>query len=299
MNDEDMIGLPDEPATDNNQPTPAREPEGALLDNDAEDDTPAEPSGDGEENPAGPEPDEGDPPEVPEPEPTPARPPEPAPQLVADPGQEFTPQTDYSFDIELADGQKIHITKPEDIDTIPQDADFGSPANLMKAQAAMNKMVIGIDQEQREYEANKQKFESQRAASEAADQQVATMISEMTYLENKGELPSVDPKYDNADWTDPEVQKQPGVKERLDLLNYRAEENKARAAAGLPPMGIIEALNQQKLESYETTRVETKNKDAALRKAKGAMVGGGAPTPMNTIPDDVIAGPGGSIRDIR
>jgi hypothetical protein len=155
--DDDAPVTPSDPGT-GQEPTESQE-FGGLIDNDEPAETPAEPDNsdgdagqaddtDGVAESAGAEtPEPGHTDTVPEPsEPVASQP----VAAVADPG-DFVPQGDYAFDITLADGTTVHIAKPEDIDQLPQDADFGTPANLMKAQAALNKMMTGHDQEKREY----------------------------------------------------------------------------------------------------------------------------------------------------
>lgn len=220
---------------------------------------------------------------------------EPAPQLE-DPG-EFKPK-DYSFDVELADGTKLRITKPEDIDQLPSDADFGTPQNLMKVQAAFNKMVLGLDADKREWEASKAEFDKHQEESADLEQRVTSMINEMNYLETKGKLPKIDSKYEDADWADPEVAKQPGIAERLALLEYRAKENEERAKLGLSPMSVLEAHLQMQQDAAEQHAADEKKKQAEITKAKGGMVVGPTYTPPPSMPDDVIVAEGGNVRDI-
>jgi hypothetical protein len=220
---------------------------------------------------------------------------QPAPQLT-DPG-EFQPK-DYSFDVTLADGQVIKVAKPEDIDNIPADADFGTPANLAKMQAAYTKMVVGIENDKRDYDKDKSAFEAEQESNAAIEQNVTTMMNEMAYLETKGRLPAVGDKYKEADWSDPEVAKQPGVKERLELLNYRAQENKQREKLGLSPMSVLEASMQMAQDQAEQKAADVKEKQGGQRKAKGALIGGATASSFDSTPDDMIIGAGGSIRDI-
>ena len=318
--DDDMIvdNEPAEPTADNaDESTPAQdnqEPQGALIDNDqpesAGSDTrdsdsgndPADKAGDKDGQPAEEEVPQDEPDKtgnVQDVVPSKSEPRQETPEPVADPGDEFTPKGDYAFDVELADGTKIHVTKPEDIENLPADADFGTPANLMKAQAKLNIMTQGIESERREYEANKEKFEAQQNEAKEVEARAETMVAEMNYLETKGELPPVDAKYENADWSDPEVAKQPGVKERMDLLNYRAEENQMRRQLNLPPMSLLEAHLQMQTDQVAAKEAETKIKQGEQRKAKGAMVGSSNPTPPTNIPDDMIVGEGGSVRDLN
>lgn len=220
---------------------------------------------------------------------------QPAAQLE-DPG-EFQPK-DYSFDITLADGSVIKIEKPEDIDNVPQDADFGTPANLAKMNANYTRMVVGLDADKREYEAGKEAYDKQVAESADIEQRITTTLNEMAYLEKKGKLPAVDEKYNDANWSDPEVAKQPGVKERLDLLAYRAKENEERTKLGLSPMSLLEAHMQMGQDAAVQKAADEKKQQGEQRKAKGSMIGGATASHFDSTPDDMIVGEGGSIRDI-
>jgi hypothetical protein len=297
MNEEDMIipeGLAPAEAPQNNddggQPAAPAEPQGALLDND---EAPEIQDAGGEPTPTG----EASAAEVPAApaveQPTPAV--QPVTQL-SDPG-DFQPK-DYAFDVELADGSKIHVARPEDIDNIPADADFGTPANLAKMQAAYTKMVVGIDNDKRDYDAGKAAYDAQQESNAAIEQSVTVMVNEMAYLETKGKLPAVDAKYQEANWSDPEVAKQPGVKERLELLNYRAVENQQRNKLGLSPMSVLEASMQMAQDKADQQEADNKQKQGEQRKQKGAMIGGAAASTFDNTPDDMIIGAGGSIRDI-
>ena len=209
---------------------------------------------------------------------------------VADPGNEFVPKTDYSFDVTLADGTVIKITNPDDIDNLPQDADFGTPANLMKAQVALNRMTTGLDQEHREWEAQKASFEQHAQTQAAAEERVNVMIAEVNYLESKGKLPKVAPELENADWGNPEVAKQPGVKERLDLFNYQQTENLERIKLGLPAMSLLEAHLQMQTEAAEASSIEKRQIEGDTRKRRGAMVGGASVNGVTNTPEGYIIG---------
>lgn len=300
MDEENMI-VPDNAAEEQITIAPAPgEREGVLLGNAEEPEAVAEPDdGTGESEPKVDDIDGGEQGVTTE-TPTPtsenrtAEPPRVEP--VNDPGDTFVSKTDYSFDITLADGTVFKITKPEDIRQLPADADFGTASNMFEAQTALNKMTIGLDQEQREWEANKQAHQAQKAQTEAAEARVATMIAEINYLETKGKLPPVDKQYENADWSNPDIAKQPGVKERIELLNYRDVENKQRTALGLSPMSILEAHLQMQSDAVVQAENAKKKQDGEIRKARGAMVGGsGASTVPNTPEGYMI----GTVQDPR
>lgn len=228
---------------------------------------------------------------------------EPAPKVapieepvIENPG-EFKP-TDYSFEIKDAEGKVYKINSIEDIDALPSDIDFGTPANLMKAQNALNRMTTGLEAEKKAYEQSKQAYEANETSRQQAQATIEQTLNEIAYLEKKGSLPPVDPKYDALNWADPEVAKQPGVKERIELLNFRFSENQERSKLNLPPMTLLEAHTQLELQNYRKAEADATTKENTIRKQKGGMIGGGGGTPTINTPDDMIIGEGGNIRSI-
>jgi len=220
----------------------------------------------------------------------------PAPEPIAKPEE---PANNYGFDVTLADGTTLRINSPEDIKQLDKDVDFGTPANFLEMQANYTKMVNGIESDKKKFEEDTKAFESQEEAREAEQKQINTLVSEIDYLVTKGLLPKPDDKFSNADWsTDAEAQKDAGVKEQLALIDYRIKENEARAKAGLPPMGIVDAYNQRKIEMFEQQQTEEKTKRNDTVKAKGAMVHEPSPAPQSNIPDDMMVGEGGDVRSI-
>lgn len=249
----------------------------------------------GEEAPVGPV---VEPPVVEEPvAPAPVeQPPTPAPEPIAKPEE---PTNNYGFDVTLADGTTLRINSPEDIKQLDKDVDFGTPANFLEMQANYTKMVNGLEADKKKFEEESKAFESQEQARQAEEQQIQTLVSEIDYLVAKGLLPKPDDKFSNADWSkDAEAQKDAGVKEQLALIDYRIKENEARAKAGLPPMGIVDAYNQRKIEMFEQQQTEEKTRRNDLTKAKGSMVHEPSPAPQNNIPDDMMVGEGGDVRSI-
>jgi len=223
--------------------------------------------------------------------------PEPAPQLV-DPG-EFTPN-DYSFSVVLADGSTVSITKPEDIESLSADIEFAKPADLIKFNADYAKMVTGLEADRKAYEADKAKYDEGVAAQEQQEQFVSGIESGMSYLEASGDLPAVPAQYENADWSDPEVAKQPGVKERVAIIEYMASENARRDKAGVPRLtSVLDAHNAMQLKAMREEATVKANTAKAATKARGSMVGGESSSSQGgtNIPDNMIVGPGGSIRD--
>lgn len=298
----------DEQVTPNENEQPVNHP-GVLIDNNTGEETEPHPlmTGGISDDAADGTQDEAETPEAPEsqeevtPPATPPAsvaqetPPQPT-QVVEDPG-EFQPK-DYSFDVTLADGSVIKIEKPEDIANIPQDADFGSPKNFLEVQANYSKMVSGIDADKREYEANKKTFDDQQAQVQQQEEYIASIENSIKYLETKGSLPPVPAQYEDADWNNSEVAKQPGVKERVEIFTHMAKENAARSQHGLPPMTALEAYSELKNKAFEEAQAQRTQQQNDKRKKQGAMVGGqSAPAPASGN-GGMIVGSGGSLRDI-
>ncbi len=316
MDEDDKVIAPDDDSSeasqnqqdnqdnqDNNQPAPKEtdgEIVGGLVDNDNQEQENNGSQEEGAEGAEGGEEDKGDDNQENEEDnqPTPPLPKEPVQERpkVDDPG-EFKPK-DYSFEVELADGKKFKVTKPEDIDDLPETPEFKTLKDHTAFISNYTRMVNGIERDKTEHETRKAEYEAYQASEEKIQQSVDNIVAEMNYLEAKGKLPKYDAKYDDADWSDPEVAKQPGVKERLDLLDYRDKENGLRFKSGLPPMSLMEAMAQMENEGYKQQADDKQKKQNDLRKKKGAMVGGSGGSQYNNVPTDIIIGEGGSIRDI-
>ena len=223
---------------------------------------------------------------------------EPAPQLV-DPG-EFIPN-DYSFDVKLADGSTVKINTPEDIEALGADVEFASAADLIKTQANYSRMVAGIEADKKAYETEKSAYDTAQEQIQQQEQFISGIESGMGYLESSGALPPVPAQYENADWSDPEVAKQPGVKERVALIEYMATENAKRDRAGVPRLNsVLDAHNAMKLDALEKANTVKADAAKAATKARGAMVGGETSQSQggSNVPDNMIVGTGGNIRDI-
>lgn len=230
----------------------------------------------------------------------PAEPVVPAPktetQQLTDPG-EFTPK-DYSFEVELADGTKFNIKSPEDVSQLPEDASFKSIQDHTAFINNYTQMVNGLATDKQQYEAAKQTYEEQKAVAEENEKFIQTIENSFSYLEGKGKLPAVPAQYTDADWSDPEVAKQPGVKERVELVNYMAKENAQRESLGLPKMSPLEAhaeLQNKALEEQQTQRTQ---QQAKLRKDRGAMVSGQSAPAPGKANSDMIVGSGRPLRDL-
>lgn len=252
-------------------------------------------SGDGSE-----EQEPGTTPPEPSPEPTPAATPaaEPAPQLeVPDPG-EFKPG-DYSFEVTIG-GKTEKITNLDEANKIADNPEnFSTPRELMDFLGKQSDMRDGIRQDQREWQTKKDAFDTYTESTTQREETLNNWENEINYLVEKGDLPPIAADDEYANWSDPEVAKHPGVKERLDLLQYMQSENAIRTKAGLQPFSsMVDAQRSMRLDNMETEAKQTTTKEKEVRKAKGAMVGGSTSAAPARLPKDVIVGEGGSLNDL-
>jgi hypothetical protein len=223
---------------------------------------------------------------------------EPTPEVV-DPG-EFVPN-DYSFDIKLADGSTVKISAPEDIEALGADVEFASAGDLIKTQANYTRMLTGIENDKKAYDAEKSVFDSYQETTQQQEQFISGVESGMNYLESSGSLPPVPKQYENADWTDPKIAAQPGVKERVALIEYMAAENAKRQKAGVQPISsVLDAYNSMEMDNIRKANIVKTDAAKVATKARGAMVGGETSQSQGgaNIPDNMIVGVGGNIRDI-
>lgn len=226
----------------------------------------------------------------------PATQPTPVAPAPTDPG-EFQPQ-DYSFEVTLADGTKHTIAKPEDIDKLPEQPEFASIKDHTQFINSYSRMVNGIDTDKRQWESDTKAWTDTQESAKAQEEYFSQVDSSMKYLEQSGKLPAVPAQYAEADWSDPEVMKQPGVKERVEIIEYMAKENAKRDALGLPKMDVLSAHSEMRNKQYEDQQATQGKAKADHRKKQGAMVTGpSAPAPgkQNT---DMIVGSGGSLGDL-
>ncbi len=196
---------------------------------------------------------------------------------VADPG-EYKP-ADYSFEVTLADGKKVTIKTPEDAEKLAEDADnFETPAQLMDFINKQNKMNRQLERDYEKWEAQHKTFSEQVENESQRREQVESYISEFQYLVGKGLLPSVPQRFAQANWSDPEVAKQPGVKEQLALIKYMDKENGIREKAGIKPLtSIVDAFNAWQLENEHKAAFNENKAAGEARKAAGAKVAGVSP----------------------
>lgn len=225
------------------------------------------------------------------------------PVAVENPG-EFTPN-DYSFDITVFDseGKNAKTVKIKDSDAWDQllesDPNLGSAAALAKGLRLAAKMESNIDRDRDAYDKQKADYDSAVAAEAARTQALNTMTAEIDYLAKNGDLPDIDVKYVNADWTDKEIAKQPGVKERTELLTFMRNENNKRNRLGLKPItSVIDAFNAYERQNSKTRQIDSKKLAGQQRKAAGSVVAPASPSQNTTAPKGISVGRGGNLRDL-
>ena len=200
---------------------------------------------------------------------------EPAPVVtVADPGQ-YQP-ADYSFDVTLADGKTVKISTPEEADKIAEDPEnFKKPKELLDFITKTNSMRNKLDRDYDKWQEQKTLFDSQSQEEAQRQETVSNYAAEFDFLANKGLLPQIPTEFRDADWQDPEVAKDPVVKQYVAILDYMVKENQERAKAGVRPLNsILDAFNAYQLETGRTKADENKKQAGEARKAAGARVAG-------------------------
>ena len=224
---------------------------------------------------------------------------EPVPVItVQDPG-EYKP-ADYSFEVTLKDGKTVKVTTPEEAEKLADDPDnFETPKQLMDFINKQNKMQRNLDRDYEKWEAQKKTFTEQLETETQRRETIDTFVGEFQYLEGKGKIPKVAKEYRDADWSDPEVAKQPGVKEQIAILRYMEKENADRAKAKVKPLtSIIDAYNAWKEDEGEQERAnkakeeeEAKKAAAEARKAASGRVAGVSPAAQGTyVPKGIAVG---------
>lgn len=186
-----------------------------------------------------------------------------------DPGV-YTP-ADYSFEVTLKDGKTAKVSTPEEAEKLADDPDnFETPKQLMEFITKSNKMQRNLDRDHEKWEESKKKFDDYTASETERRETVDNYASEFSYLVGKGLLPNIAEEHLNADWNDPEVAKQPGVKEQIELLNYMVEENKVRAKAKVKPLtSIVDTYNAMQADPARKQAAEKAKADEEAHKAAG------------------------------
>lgn len=214
---------------------------------------------------------------------------------VADPGQ-FQPQ-DYSFEVTVFDdeGKNGKVKKIATVDEwdelLDTDPNLGSAASLLKAQRLATKMESKQDADKAAYDKAKIDFEADQAKVQANTQFIEDRQKELDYLVDKGELPPLAKKFRDADWSDPEVAKDPGVKAQIDLLKYMDKENKSRTKAGLKPFSsMLDAFNAMDRDNARKAIKTAATAQGEARRQASARVGGVTPGPGSNMPKGVMVG---------
>lgn len=213
---------------------------------------------------------------------------------LEDPG-EYQPK-DYSFEATIYDaegknGKSVKITSVEQFEQLlDEEKNFGSASALLKAQRLATKMESAAERDKAEYDKQKAAYTAQQEAVAQQNAAVNQMAAELNYLVSKGKLPAVPKKYVNADWSNPEVAKQPGVKEQVELLKYMNKENQSRRAAGLPDLTPSTAFTEMRAEAAEAKLRQGEDKAGEARRAASARVAGTSPAPASAVPKGVSVG---------
>lgn len=228
----------------------------------------------------------------------------PEPVRVPDPGA-YEPK-DYSFDVTVFDaegknGHVVKVTSPEQYDSLLEaDTNFGSAAALMKAQRNSSKMETNAERDKSDYDARKKNFEDAKAEADAANAGAQTLVNEVKYLEERGDIPKIAPAYVNANWDDPEVKKQPGIAEQMAIMDVMVKESRIRTKAGLAPVtSFLEGYRIWKDDQRTTRQTTTKQVAGEARRAAGARVAGSTPSPVSAVPKGISVGRAGSLRDLN
>lgn len=217
---------------------------------------------------------------------------DPEPLVTVDDPGEFKP-ADYSFEVTLKDGKSVKVSTPEEAEKLADDPEnFETPKQLMDFINKQNKMNTKLDKDRSDYDKQKAEFDSQSDAEASRQTNIANFTAEFQYLTTKGLMPKIPKEYMDADWSDPEIAKQPGVKEQIELLDYMVKENETRQKAKVQPLtSIVDAYNAWQLDTGRQKR-ETEAKEAGeARKAAGAKVAGVSPSSQGAyVPKGIAVG---------
>lgn len=204
---------------------------------------------------------------------------------VADPG-DYQP-ADYSFEVTLADGNKVKVTSPEEADKLADDPDnFETPRQLSDFLKKSVSMSNKLERDKEKWEAQKATFDEQTEAENDRQKNIDSIANEIGYLVSEGLLPEVAEEYKTANWQDPEVAKQPGVKEQMALLDYMVKENAKREKAGIKPLtSMLDAYNgwsrtEEQRKAADTAKAanDEKQKQGDARRAASSRVASVSPS---------------------
>lgn len=224
---------------------------------------------------------------------------EPAPVItVQDPG-DYKP-ADYSFEVTLKDGKTVKVSTAEEAEKLADDPDnFETPKQLMDFINKQNKMSRNLERDYEKWESEKKTFTEQLETETQRRETIDTFAGEFQYLVSKGKLPAVAKEYLDANWSDPEVAKQPGVKEQIAILGYMEKENAIRAKAKVRPLtSIVDAYNAWREDEGEQEKAnkskaadEAKHAADEARKTASARVAGVSPAQQGSyVPKGIAVG---------
>lgn len=208
-----------------------------------------------------------------------------APVTATDPG-EFKPQ-DYSFTIQTTDGRTHKISTPEDAESFASQLDTNpeliSASQFLALGRKSAMMEQNIARDEAYFNQMKASYEEQTAQAQTRENYLNQWQGEANYLRQKGDLPPLTNELTNADWTDPEVASQSGVKETLELFKWMEEENTRRMNAGLPPdLSLVSAHTAMQLEAMRKGEADADAQQKVTTRQRGAMVGKRSPyIPVN------------------
>lgn len=210
-----------------------------------------------------------------------------------DPG-EYKP-ADYSFEVTLASGKTAKVTTPEEAEKIADDPDnFETPKQLMEFINKQNKMQRNLDRDYDKWESQKKDHDFQVGQQREREIIVDNLAKGFEYLESKGLIPAIDPKYKlpGVDWGVPDIAKQAGVKEQIALINYMTKENESRIKAGIPPLSsALDAYNAWKLDTNQKdTEKEQKEAGEARKRASSRVAGVSSSQQGSYVPKGIAVG---------
>lgn len=227
-----------------------------------------------------------------------------APIVTAeDPGEFVAPDVSFEvtvYDEEGKNGKAVKIASIEDWDNLlDKDPNLGSASALLKAQREATRMESKLERAQETWEEKKNDYESQVEVEQQRIDTTNQWVNEINYLIESDDLPKVATKYKNADWSDPDIAKQPGVKEQIELLNFMRNENNARKKAGLKPMtSVIDAYNAYERKSSKSQSTAQDKARGQARKVAGSRVAGVSPAPVSNVPKGISVGRAGNLNDL-
>lgn len=217
---------------------------------------------------------------------------DPEPIVTVDDPGEYKPG-DYSFEVTLKGGKTIKVDTPQEAEKLADDPDnFETPKQLMDFINKQNKMNTKLDKDKSDYDRQKAEFDSQSDTEASRQTNIQNFTAEFQYLIGKGLMPDIPKEYTDADWQDPEIAKQPGVKEQIDLLNYMVKENEMRIKAKVKPLtSIVDAYNAWQLDTGRQNEEKEKKRAGEARKSASSRVASGSPAQQGSyIPKGIAVG---------